>query len=279
MINLNSIYQPTTAQPYISSKVHTVYAPCDQLKPFIKSFWGTVEPTTGMSSIENEPSLIVPDGCVDIIFTVNHSSGQVSCGYCGIFDRPTFASTIKFEKNISRFAIQFYFWSVHLFTSCPMRDSYGVFGDLYLYFCGWKEFFKDMLIFNQNIGDRIRLTQKFLLEKFSLRKYNHNLLNTIYLILYDKGIVPVKEMSSYITVNQRQLERLFIEYIGTSPKKISNLVRYQNVLNDLIYSNEFDVQDIVEKYKFTDQSHMLNEFKKYHSMTPKQARKFASVLR
>ena len=136
-----------------------------------------------------------------------------------------------------------------------------------------------MLIFNQNIGDRIRLTQKFLLEKFSLRKYNHNLLNTIYLILYDKGIVPVKEMSSYITVNQRQLERLFIEYIGTSPKKISNLVRYQNVLNDLIYSNEFDVQDIVEKYKFTDQSHMLNEFKKYHSMTPKQARKFASVLR
>lgn len=279
MINLNSIYQPITAQPYISSKVHTGYAPCAPLKPFIKSFWGTVEPTTGISCLENEPSLIVPDGCVDIIFTVNHSTGQVSCGYCGIFDRPAFTSSIKFEKNISRFAIQFYFWSVHLFTSCPMRDSYGVFGDLDFYFWGWKEFFKDMLIVNQNMGDRVRLTERFLLEKFWLRKYNHNLLNTIYHILNEKGAVSVKEMCSYTVVNQRQLERLFQEYIGTTPKKISNLVRYQNVLYDLMYSNEFDVQDMVEKYKFTDQPHMLNEFKKYHSMTLKQAKKFASVLR
>jgi AraC-like DNA-binding protein len=89
----------------------------------------------------------------------------------------------------------------------------------------------------------------------------------------------VQEMCSYTVVSQRQLERLFLDYVGTTPKKISNLVRYQNVLYDLIYSNEFQVQDMVDKYKFTDQSHLLNEFKKYHSMTLKQAKNFASVLK
>ncbi len=278
MAHLNSIYQPITAQPFISSKVHSGYAPCAPLKPFIKTFWGTEEPTAIMSPIENEPSLIIPDGCVDIIFTVNHSTNKVSCGYCGIYDKPTLATSIKSERNISRFAIQFYFWSVHLFASCHMRDSYGVFGDLDVYFEGWKNFFEEMLILNRTISDRIRLTEKFLLEKYSMTMYNHNLFNAIYHILNEKGAVSMKEICAYTAVSQRQLERLFLEYIGTTPKKISNLVRYQNVLFDLINSYGFDVQDTVEKYKFTDQSHLLNEFKKYHSMTPNQAKQFALGL-
>ncbi|WMJ88501.1 hypothetical protein [Anaerocolumna sp. MB42-C2] len=129
LVQLNFFYQPITAQPFISSKVHT------------------------------------------------------SCGYCGIYDKPTLAASIKSESNISRFAIQFYFWSAHLFTSCHMRDSYGVFGDMDVYFKGWKNFFEDMLIRNRNISDRIRLTEKFLLEKYLNTMDNHNLFNAVYHIL------------------------------------------------------------------------------------------------
>jgi AraC-like DNA-binding protein len=69
------------------------------------------------------------------------------------------------------------------------------------------------------------------------------------------------------------MERLFLEHIGISIKKISSLVRYQNVWQDIAYSRVFDIQDLVEKYGYTDQSHLLNEFTKYHGITPKQAKK------
>jgi AraC-type DNA-binding domain-containing proteins len=276
MINLNSLYHPLTAQPYIISNVHTEYTPCDALKPYIKAFWGTEEPTTEISSSENEPSLIVPDGCVDIIFTVNHNTGIVTSGYCGIYDKPTFATSIKNEKNISRFAIQLYFWSAHLLTSYCMKDSYGIYGDLDLYFRGWKEYFVNMLFLNQKMNDRVRLAEKFLIEKFSHISINNNLFNALYYILHKEGVIPIREVSAYTAISQRQLERLFMEYIGTSPKKISNLIRYQTILYNLTYSGNFDVQDTVNQYKFTDQSHMLNEFKKYHGMTPNQAKRFAA---
>lgn len=64
-----------------------------------------------------------------------------------------------------------------------MRDSYGVFGDMDVYFKGWKNFFEDMLIRNRNISDRIRLTEKFLLEKYLNTMDNHNLFNAVYHIL------------------------------------------------------------------------------------------------
>lgn len=67
-------------------------------------------------------------------------------------------------------------------------------------------------------------------------------------------------------VSTRQLERLFHEYIGITPKKLSNLIRYQFLWKDILCDKDFDVLSAVYKYGYTDQSHLLREFKRYHSM-------------
>lgn len=76
-------------------------------------------------------------------------------------------------------------------------------------------------------------------------------------------------------MSTRQLERLFHEYIGITPKKISNIIRYQFLWRDILYEPHFDILNAVYKYGFTDQSHLMREFKKYHSMDINSARVIA----
>lgn len=63
------------------------------------------------------------------------------------------------------------------------------------------------------------------------------------------------------------MERLFHEYIGMTPKKLSNLVRYQCLWRDIVSQSHFNILDAVYKYGYTDSSHLKREFKRYHSMS------------
>ena len=76
-------------------------------------------------------------------------------------------------------------------------------------------------------------------------------------------------------IRPQLLERLFHEYVGITPKKISNLIRYQFLWRDILCEPDFDVLSAVHKYGYTDQSHLLREFKRYHSMDIHEARTIA----
>ncbi|MGL5259727.1 MAG: helix-turn-helix domain-containing protein [Lachnospiraceae bacterium] len=90
--------------------------------------------------------------------------------------------------------------------------------------------------------------------------------DTVQNILINKGTLDISDVAWESFVSTRQLERLFQEYIGVSPKRLSNLIRYHFLWNDILYEAHFDVLNAVYKYGYTDQSHLLREFKRYHSM-------------
>jgi AraC-like DNA-binding protein len=262
-----------TAHPFLSNG-YTEHPPCDALKPFISCFWGTQQSICDREAIVNQPTLVIPDTCMDIIFTIDSATNAVSAHYIGISDEP-FLAHANNQVSVSCFAIRFHFWAVHLFADTSMQDSLNASQDLEFYFSGWKNYFKNMLTQTCTLSQRIEMAEKFLLSKLNLDKCNPNVLNAIYCILKSNGTQPIKEVSAYTVLSQRQLERLFLKHIGISAKKVSSLVRYQKVWQDVLCSQNFNVYDAVEKYNYTDQSHLLNEFTKYHSVTPTQAKNLA----
>ncbi len=94
-------------------------------------------------------------------------------------------------------------------------------------------------------------------------------------IIRNKGRQSAVELAGECFVSSRQLQRLFHEYIGITPKKFSNLIRYQYLWNEIITDTQFDIQDAVYRYGFTDQSHLLREFKRYHTMDIQTAKNYA----
>ncbi|WFR57323.1 helix-turn-helix domain-containing protein [Anaerocolumna sp. AGMB13025] len=276
MEDFHLLLKPTGA--YISgttSGVMSYSPPCSFLSPYISSYWGSERPTTKWSVQEFEPSLIVPDACVDIIFTIDHSNGIVEGGFCGISDHPGYAWSIKDRPNISRFAIQFYFWGVQYFMSDSIERSYNSYVDIEAYFPGWKSFFERLLLDKIDFHERVKLTDQFLKKKIQPNHYNQNAVNALSHILHAKGISSVKETCNYAVISQRQLERLFKGYFGMGIKKVSDLIRYQNLWHDIAFAKIGTIQDAVDKYYYVDQAHLLNNFRKYHTMTPREALKTA----
>lgn len=275
MFTLSNLYRPITAQPFINNETYIEIPPCEELKPYICCFWGIPKPYTSIAISEAKHDLVIPDTCMDIIFNIDMDKNELRGMFSGINDTPFHAYSNSASATISCFAIRFYFWAVPLFCDECMNKALNSYSETETYFKNLKRDFQDILINYPLITDRIVKAEQYLLKKLNLNRQNDNIMNAVYKLLKSKGTASISKLAEYTTVSQRQLERLFLEYIGISPKNLSRLIRYQYLWQDILNSSNINVQDAVFKYGYTDQSHLLNDFKKHHTMTPKEARTFA----
>lgn len=268
---LSTLYHPLTSRPFLSGPGYTEYSPCDILKPYIACFWGSSGP--GISQTEQEV-LVIPDTCVDVIIEMNHTTQKVTGRLCGIQDYPILVKQESGTDEVSSFAVRFYFWAVHLFLDLNLREIRNQ--SLYLEQVQpeWCSVFEPVLCL-QSVYERISWMERFLIKQLRKDKQCSYLFNSISRILESSGRASVKEVCNYSCVSQRQLERLFSQEIGISIKRTARLVRYQNVWRDIVSQECFEIQDAVNRYGYTDQSHLLNEFKQYHGVSIGQAKRIA----
>ncbi|WP_313558739.1 helix-turn-helix domain-containing protein [Ruminiclostridium cellobioparum] len=279
MFKLNGIYRPVTAQPFLSDKTYIELQPCKALSPYVCCFWGTPEHSPETASAGERDILVIPDTCMDIIFYVNMDKSEVNALFAGISDNTFQDRTQAGTASISCFAIRFYCWAVPLFSHEPMKHAFNSFVDTDVYFKNFKRDLQDILMDNTLITDRAAKVEQYLIKKLDSNKQNNNVMNAVYKILEAKGTPTSAEISGYAAVGQRQLERLFLEYVGVSPQKLSKLVRFQYLWHDILFDGNFNMHDSVCKYTYSDQSHLLNDFKRYHTLSPGDARTFAYKTR
>jgi AraC-like DNA-binding protein len=275
MFKLSDIYYPITATPFNRDETYVEIEPCKDLKPYIRCFWGTLKPYIDNPSSKLESSLVTPDTCMDIIFDIDISKNQLTDIFCGINDTSFTTEKQESSATISSFAIRFYCWAVPLFSDEAMNRALNTFTETEVYFKKFKRDLENILLTSTSIVDRVGKVQDYLLMRLNINKQNNNLMNAVYKILQSKGTASISELMEFTTISQRQLERLLLEYVGVSPKKLSGLIRYQYLWQDIVRGNSISIQDLVSKYAYVDQAHLLRDFKKYHSMTPRDARAFA----
>ncbi len=277
MFNLSNIYHPLTAKPFMNNETYIEVQPCEDLKPYICCFWGMPKPYSSITTTEMGYKLVIPDTCMDIIFSINSNKNQLNDLFVGISDT-TFKDN-NASPTIACFGIRFYSWAVPLFSDESMKYTLNTFAQGEAYFKNFKCDLQEILISNSLIFDRVEKLEKYLIKRLDLNKQNNNVMNSIYKILKSKGTASISELASYTAVSHRQLERLFLEYVGVSPKKLSQLVRYQYLWQDILLDINFNIHDSVCKYGYTDQSYLINDFKRYHTLSPINARKFAYETR
>lgn len=275
-MNLYEIYHPITATPFAHSDSYMEVEPCDELKPYVKCFWGSSQPYQQPKTDIPTQGIVTPDTCMDIIFTVDFTGNQIDGLFCGIDDR-TFWTHDKNEKDrmISMFAIRFYAWSVILFSEESMHEVKNKFFDPGYHFSKLKKELEPLLFDVVSMEERIRMTERYLLGHIHLERTNNIVMDAVAEILQRKGNLEVGQLSKEIHISSRQLERLFKENIGISPKQLSSLIRYQYLWREVLCHPQFQIQDAVYRYGYTDQAHLLRDFKRFHTMNPVEAKKYA----
>lgn len=233
------------------------YAPSEALSPFIRCFWEMRE--------YSRPVMIIPDTCMDIVFSFDGEK-LLNCGFCAIDD----STSVLNKINITQFGIRFYAWSACLFTSESFSGTKNESFDVQNYFPDIYSSLLPLIINEKSAEKRIWTCEKYLYSRLDLGRMNPNVMNGIYSIISSKGTIKTAELAHETAISVRQLERSFSEAIGISPKLFSSLIRYQLVWQELC-SEKYSPLDLTEKFGYSDQSHLLKDFKRFHSMLPSDA--------
>ncbi|MBQ4581392.1 MAG: helix-turn-helix transcriptional regulator [Clostridia bacterium] len=274
MRTLTQLYYPITGTPFQQDETYREAAPCLALRPYIRCFWGSERPLPGKPS--DTEGLVIPDTCMDIIFHIDYANNRISSTFCTLDERSYRTPGCTDEGGLSAtFAIRFYAWTACLFAEDSLRASANSHFPVDAFFRRIERALLPVLFEETTLEGKICAAEPVLLSLVRPDKADTAVLDAVHHMLITDGRARIGEISAALALSPRQLERRFDAMLGVSPKTFSSLLRYQRLWQDMVLSPRFNALDAVDKYGFTDQAHLLSDFRKRHLMSPKEALEFA----
>lgn len=279
---MHNQYTPLTAAPFRCNEAYREWKPCQELQPYIRCFWGSPQQyrqNAPDAFCPPEPEIVTPDTCVDIIFHMDYTNGRIEGSFFGIDDRTFVLKSAAGDKRlVSTFAIRFYAWTAILFSEESMSGSKNQQYELGYHFSKLRRAMEPLLFDVISMEERVRLAERYLLNHLHTERSSSLLMDAVAQILDRRGNVCIGPLCREIHVSSRQLERLFQEQVGISPKQLASLVRYQYLWRDILCNPHFQALDAVHQYGYTDQAHLARDFKRFHSLNIPQARAYARKM-
>ncbi|QLC66590.1 AraC family transcriptional regulator [Flavobacterium sp. LPB0248] len=123
----------------------------------------------------------------------------------------------------------------------------------------------------ENNQTRVELLNQFFRSAIASKPSSNQLIvnHSLNFIIDKKGLFSIKQLVEYTGYTERHLERKFKECIGLNPKKFGNVVRLHYFLKLLKNKpDDINLTGICYDAGFSDQSHLIKEFKKHTGITP-----------
>lgn len=92
----------------------------------------------------------------------------------------------------------------------------------------------------------------------------------INLILDAQGKITVKTLTANLHLTERTLQRLFIEYVGISPKQFAKIIQFQASFNHVSEETFSKLTEIAYENGYTDQPHFIRNFRRFTGKNPSQ---------
>lgn len=275
MLSLAKRYHPITGQPFQRDETYWELPPCDALKPYIRCFWGSLHPVAARP--QPEPGLVIPDTCMDVIFHIDYTSNRYTAAFCTLDEHSyrTGGCDAPQPCVTATFAIRFYAWTTALFARMDLTGIRNTAFDAEDIFRPLVAALRPLLFDVPGLGGKIAAAETFLLGQLEGLRPQPGLLNAVHCLIQSEGRARMNDLAGYAALSPRTLERLFQRHMGISPKGFASLVRYQLLWQSMVFDPAFRTLDAAERFGYTDQAHLLRDFRQRHLMNPKAALTFA----
>ena len=242
------------------------YIPCDQLKPYVKSFviQETVEektykvlPDTGLViGLQYKGRLSYLNEGKEIRLSVSGITG-LRDSYKIFKNTPHIGTVLIFFKEAG--AVPFFRQPLHeLFRESISLDNFMLRSELLL--------LEEALCEAKSDMERIQVTEKFLISRMKTTLPDQLVLTALSIIHRTKGNIRIKELAAELNISQSPLEKRFRQTVGTSPKKFASIVRIKNTIQQ--YNPENSLTELGYEVGFYDQAHFIKEFKTFTGDSP-----------
>lgn len=250
---------------YFCRVIYREFQPHALLLPYIETYWLA----DGFQGTE-ECQRILPDGCVDIIISLNAST---HCGWQPF--RPNLVGTMttfydgSYVSGESLFGIRFRPVGFTAFCRVPIQEFTdermeltaveSLFG---------KEFYEDMAE-KETTEALVRHVDSYLVRKLgTLFAVERQIVFAVDLIRRSNGLLTPGEVADKSCLSLRQLERKFKASVGISPKMFSRIIKFRYACNYLEARDYTGLFSAAIDCGYYDQAHLIKEFKAFSGNVP-----------
>jgi AraC-like DNA-binding protein len=245
------------------------------LSQYVKHYWAIED------CVPNESEhiqRIVPSGLMELMFFLcekpksldvkkSISENTILSGQQkGYYD-------IAVSGKLSLFSISFQPYGAKLFFGIPSNEFFDQNIPLKYLVKDIVEKLEFQLYEADTFEKKICLAENFLINRLqnSSKQYNINrIIKSVALINQTHGLIDIDSLSSFACLSRKQYERIFAEYIGSTPKQFLRTVRFQSTLHKKDKNKGIHLTELAYNCGYYDQSHMINDYKLLTGITPSQ---------
>ena len=129
---------------------------------------------------------------------------------------------------------------------------------------------RERLLNTSSLEARFELVERWLISRLRPRAIVHPAVRwAVDRIAASGGRVPIEELAVQTGFTRKHLGNLFQQQVGLSPKSLARVHRFRGALAMLNRSNgEVPWAALAEQCGFYDQSHLINEFRRFTGFSP-----------
>jgi AraC-like DNA-binding protein len=251
---------------------HHEFYPCAELAADIQCFWASQE-----TGDEFNQFPIIPDSYVELIFNCGapiilidehgHETELPPVFMIGLQQKPLRLRTNGDSQIISA---RFFAWAArplleleHALSEMPILALNGIWQDLRVAL--------QHTLSRSGEAEAIACLETFVLHRCRQLKADLRLPRRVGQLLYEtNGNLSMNDLAERCYLSPSQFQRRMKQTLGMPAKTYARLIRYEQARNALFLNPRRSIADLVLVYEFgyTDQSHLIHEFKAFTSHTP-----------
>jgi len=244
------------------------------LQKYVKYFWTMIgDEPNGI------PALLPPITDLDIVFSfeagvdwkIQHQNFALDRTFtCGARTNPVYISA---KGIINYLSATFYPSKMFPFLGLPLSDLRGEPVEIDLLPCSFLYEATERIADVSEFEQKAEIVEQMLLKRLTQVKEveNPSLDYAVNLIKQSEGRMLVADICSKSGIGTRKLERHFSKWIGISPKQFIKAERFNNVFTQIATPGfDEDWFELVLRYGYHDQSHLIHDFKSMMEQTPEE---------
>lgn len=253
---------------------YTEIKPSAGLTNYVESYWhiGLAGPTQNVSP----DNICIPKGTVEMIITLNNGKTEVlgefgwqELGKAVVVGIQTSAITWRIYGGTQKFGIRLKPETFLLLFGMPVAELCQKFSSIETLAGSRLNWLIDRLREAPDTKTRIYIVESFLYKKLALGTAGDNqLTNAIRTIWKEEGNISTASLSKSVYLCERQLQRLFKNTVGVSPKLYSRIIRFRGAYEQAVSGKWAGWADVAYNSGYTDQAHFVKDFKSFTGLTP-----------
>jgi AraC-like DNA-binding protein len=126
------------------------------------------------------------------------------------------------------------------------------------------------IVADRGYGEAIDCYQEFVCQTAYRQKHDVTRIRTAgHWLRRSHGQIRMTDLAAQSHLSASQLERTFKHYTAISPKAYARIVRFGSLQAGLLVNPSIRLAELAEVYGYSDQAHLIREFKSFADRTPR----------